>query len=196
LPPHNSSDVVLLSSIEFRVHSSWLDQSPYFLSADPGMKARSGLKNVGWGKVPEPKLTPNVDEIKACATPQPAGQIWRGDQILEAFDQSAVIDFNKLVPRSVRDDLNFCEERVQYARIGGTQSWRVGFTSSALDCAVIKTVHKLRADSEIDAYQTVYGVFEDGGPLYPSAGFKKKTHVQIAVIDTDCILGYFRVRER
>jgi hypothetical protein len=68
------------------------------------------------------------------------------------------------------------------------------YLKHALDCAVIKTVHKLRADSEIDAYQTVYGVFEEGGPLYPNAGFKKKTHVQIAVIDPECIVGYFRVR--
>ena len=40
------------------------------------------------------------------------------------------------------------------------------YLKRAPDCAVIKTVHKLRADSEIDAYQTVYGVFEEGGPLY------------------------------
>jgi hypothetical protein len=68
------------------------------------------------------------------------------------------------------------------------------YLKRALDCAVIKTVHKLRADSEVDAYQTVYGVFEEGGPLYPNAGFKKKTHVQIAVIDPECIVGYFRWR--
>jgi hypothetical protein len=62
-----------------------------------------------------------------------------------------------------------------------------------LDCAVVKTVHTLREGSEIEPYQTVYGVFEEGEPLYKNAGFRKKTHVQIAVIDPECILGYFRV---
>jgi hypothetical protein len=67
------------------------------------------------------------------------------------------------------------------------------FLRRALDCAVIKTVHALRANSGEDPYQTVYGVFEEGAALYPNAGFKAKTHVQLSVIDSDCILGYFRV---
>lgn len=68
------------------------------------------------------------------------------------------------------------------------------YLKRALDCAAIKTVHELRKDSKQDPYETVYGVFEEGRPLYPGAGFKKKTHVQIAVIEQNCILGYFRVR--
>lgn len=62
-----------------------------------------------------------------------------------------------------------------------------------LDCAVINTVHTLRSETGEERYQTVYGLFEEGEPLYPNAGFKKKTHVQVAVIDSECILGYFRV---
>jgi hypothetical protein len=62
-----------------------------------------------------------------------------------------------------------------------------------LDCAVINTVHELRAGSGLEKYQTVYGVFEEGDVLYPNAGFRKKTHVQVAVLDADCILGYCRV---
>jgi hypothetical protein len=68
------------------------------------------------------------------------------------------------------------------------------YLKRALDCAVIRTAHKLRADSGQPPYDSVYGVFEEGPALYPQAGFKRKTHVQIAVIDPDCILGYFRVR--
>jgi hypothetical protein len=63
-----------------------------------------------------------------------------------------------------------------------------------LDCAVIKSVHTLRKKAEEEPYQTVYGVFEEGKPLYKNAGFRNKTHVQIAVIDPACILGYFRVK--
>jgi hypothetical protein len=62
-----------------------------------------------------------------------------------------------------------------------------------LDCAVINTVHLLRSDGGEQPYQTVYGLFEEGAALYPNSGFKKKTHVQVAVIDPECILGYFRV---
>ena len=66
------------------------------------------------------------------------------------------------------------------------------FLRRALDCAVIKTVHQLRADNNEPPYDTVYGVFDEGGELFPTSGFHEKTHVQIAVVNSDCILGYFR----
>lgn len=64
----------------------------------------------------------------------------------------------------------------------------------ALDCAVINTAHAMRNGGEQPAYDTVYGVFEEGGELYPGAGFRRKTHIQIAVRNSDCIVGYFRVK--
>jgi hypothetical protein len=62
-----------------------------------------------------------------------------------------------------------------------------------LDCAVIETLHNLRGALDLQPYDTVYGVFEDGGSLFEGSGFREKTHVQIAVRNTECILGYFRV---
>lgn len=62
-----------------------------------------------------------------------------------------------------------------------------------LDCAVINTLHELRKDTGDESYDTVYGVFEEGKRLYKGAGFKRKTHVQVAVRNIDCIIGYFRV---
>jgi len=61
-----------------------------------------------------------------------------------------------------------------------------------LDCAVIKAVHDLRKQGQEPDYDTVYGVFEEGGELFPGSGFREKTHVQIAVRNLDCIIGYFR----
>lgn len=66
------------------------------------------------------------------------------------------------------------------------------FLKRGLDCAVINAVHRLREDQQLPAYDSVYGVFEEGKPLYANAGFKTKTHVQIAVRNSDCIVGYFR----
>lgn len=42
------------------------------------------------------------------------------------------------------------------------------------------------------SFQTVRGVFTEGDPAFPGAGIQSKTHVQVAVRDLDCILGYFR----
>ena len=49
-------------------------------------------------------------------------------------------------------------------------------------------------DSKVkDGYhhQTVRGVFVEGEPAYEGAGIYTKTHIQIAVGDSSCILGYF-----
>jgi hypothetical protein len=68
-----------------------------------------------------------------------------------------------------------------------------------LDCAVIQTLHEIRAEASaagnggvLPQYQTVRAAFREGNPLYPDAGFHEKTHIQIAVRDLSCIKGYFR----
>jgi len=61
-----------------------------------------------------------------------------------------------------------------------------------LDCAVIKTMQKLRDDQGVPPYDTLRGAFWEGQELYPGAGFSEKGHVQIAVVNPRSILGYFR----
>jgi len=67
------------------------------------------------------------------------------------------------------------------------------FMKRQLDCAVIQMVHKIRESKSMEAYDTVYGVFEEGELVYPGAGFRDRTHVQIAIRNPEMILGYFRV---
>jgi hypothetical protein len=63
-----------------------------------------------------------------------------------------------------------------------------------LDCAVINMIHLLRAEEGKPEYDTVIGIFEEGPTAYQGAGFKKKTHIQVAVRNPNCIIGYFQVR--
>ena len=43
-------------------------------------------------------------------------------------------------------------------------------------------------------YDSVRGVFWEGKPLYPNAGFAEKNHIQICVCNPNCIKGYFLPR--
>ena len=61
-----------------------------------------------------------------------------------------------------------------------------------LDCAVIDYTHLLREQASVEPYDTVRGVFQEGEPLYEGAGFREKTHIQIAVRKAASIRGYFR----
>lgn len=60
-----------------------------------------------------------------------------------------------------------------------------------LDCAVINFLHAQRKQQKLRPFDSVRGVFWEGEPLYPTAGFKEKNHVQIAVTNPNCIKGYF-----
>lgn len=62
-----------------------------------------------------------------------------------------------------------------------------------LDKAVMETVHQLRLERQLPDYQTVRAAFLEGEDLYEGAGFKARNHIQIAVRDPGCILGYFRL---
>lgn len=64
-----------------------------------------------------------------------------------------------------------------------------------LDCAVIETMHKINKLANKRPYDSVKGVFWEGKPLYPNAGFAEKNHIQICVCNPNCIKGYFLPRE-
>jgi hypothetical protein len=59
-----------------------------------------------------------------------------------------------------------------------------------LDCAVIEFLHSATQDQPFDS---VRGVFVEGKPLYPNAGFHSRNHIQICVRELKCIKGYFRI---
>ncbi|MGI6087409.1 MAG: hypothetical protein ACOYCD_05600 [Kiritimatiellia bacterium] len=63
-----------------------------------------------------------------------------------------------------------------------------------LDCAVIQVLHTLNEEKKIHPYDTVRGVFWEGGELYPNAGFSAKNHIQICVRNINCIKGFFLPR--
>ncbi|WP_033926754.1 hypothetical protein [Sphingomonas sp. 35-24ZXX] len=65
-----------------------------------------------------------------------------------------------------------------------------------LDCAVFRHLHSIidelaKDDASFRPFDTVRGMFMEGGRLYPGSGFYRKSHVQIAVRNTDCIKGIF-----
>lgn len=63
-----------------------------------------------------------------------------------------------------------------------------------LDCAVLNaglTNLDRARNAGKPFYQTVRGVFVEGPAAYPGAAIRLQTHVQVAVRDPGCILGYF-----
>jgi hypothetical protein len=65
-----------------------------------------------------------------------------------------------------------------------------------LDCAVIKHLHDIMnkqpdGPERLPPYDSVRGMFTEGCDLYPGAGFKERSHTQIAVLNSNCLKGLF-----
>ncbi len=65
-----------------------------------------------------------------------------------------------------------------------------------LDCSVINMLHDIRQADDFPPIDTVKGAFIEGNPIYPTASFHEKTHIQICVRNVACVKGVFRVPER
>lgn len=64
-----------------------------------------------------------------------------------------------------------------------------------LDCAVIERLHKMNRTIGRPQYDSIRGIFFEGKPIYPDAGFLDKTHIQICIRNPNCIKGYFAPKE-
>ena len=66
-----------------------------------------------------------------------------------------------------------------------------------LDCAVIQKIHEItkQHSDKIAPFDSVRGLFLEGNEVYNGSGFREKTHIQICIINPNCIKGYFLPRE-
>lgn len=64
----------------------------------------------------------------------------------------------------------------------------------ALDCAVIKYVHETRREVKELPYDTIRCPFKEGDPVYETSNFTDRLHIEICVITTALIKGYFLPR--
>lgn len=63
-----------------------------------------------------------------------------------------------------------------------------------LDCAVIENLHQYRKRNHKRPFDSVRGVFIEGDPVYKTAGFYEKSHIQLCIRNPNCIKGFFKPR--
>lgn len=67
-------------------------------------------------------------------------------------------------------------------------------SNKALDCAVIQYIHQSNKDEGIAMYDTVRCAFQEGAEVYPGATVSQRLHIQICVLNPECIRGYYLPR--
>ncbi len=64
----------------------------------------------------------------------------------------------------------------------------------ALDCAVIKYIHYSNKLAGKKPFDTIRCAFPEGPEAYPGSKISSRLHIQICVLNTECIKGYFLPR--
>lgn len=75
-----------------------------------------------------------------------------------------------------------------------------------LDCTLIEYMHQAILEqiveeketqgfSELKIFDSVRGVFTEGGPAFPGAGIQEKNHIQICIRNSNSIKGFFLPRK-
>lgn len=60
-----------------------------------------------------------------------------------------------------------------------------------LDCAVIQQIHDFNKEHNKPCFDSVRGIFVEGSAPYEGSEFREKTHVQLCIVNPNCIKGYF-----
>lgn len=146
----------------------WLGSGIYFWEANPqrGLDFVTEMKDMGIKRIAQPSVVGAVIDLGSCLDLMTSVGI--GMVAASYEDLRQIFDAAGAVMPVNRDKVR-----------------------RQLDRAVIEHVHALIKGP--DVIETVRGVFVEGQPIYPGAGFDAKTHVQIAVRNPKCIKGVFRV---
>jgi hypothetical protein len=64
----------------------------------------------------------------------------------------------------------------------------------ALDCAVIQYIHQSIKEQGETPFDTIRCAFPEGEEAYPGSAITSRLHIQLCVLNPDCIKGYFLPR--
>lgn len=152
----------------------WLGPGAYFWEADPIRAMEYAMWKHDRGQIAEPTVIGAVIDLRDCLD-----LTNREDTGLLASAHTSFLSLNERgdlplpVNRNVPDD-PFENLLLRY-----------------LDCAIFRHLHRLVERAGLAPYDTVRGMFEEGGQAFPGSAIKAKTHTQIAVRNNDCIKGIF-----
>ena len=111
---------------------------------------------------------------------------------LDLLDQKN-LDFLKFAYKSLKSDLEKEGQFLPQNTSFGSSDF--DFKKRELDCAVIRYAHQLAKEAGYP-FDSVRAAFLEGEPLYHNAGFKQQNHIQIAILNPDCIKGIFLPRKK
>jgi len=172
----------LLNNPEFFKISSesydWLGHGMYFWENNPNRAIEWSEKKQKAGTLQEPAIIGAVLDLGHC---------------LDLLD-SANIELLKLCYILLNNDTEKfgtpLPNNIKHPKEKGNEK-----VLRYLDCAVIEYIHKYLKEKSEKPFDSVRAAFMEGNPIYPDAGFHERTHIQICIINPNCIKGVFLPRD-
>lgn len=165
--------------------NDWLGPGTYFWESDPQRAFEWAEAKVKQGRYTEPYVLGAVIDLGNCLD-----LLVRENIELLADAHAGLSAKMRAVsaPMPVNEDASWDKAGDKLKRF--------------LDCAVIRHLHFIideavataGSSAPVQAFDTVRGLFTEGGEAYTGGTFMAKSHTQIAVRSDDCIKGYFLPR--
>ncbi len=148
----------------------WLGHGIYFWENDPQRGLEWAQSGNAKNKIKEPDVAGAIIDLGLCLDLTTRMGL---DEVTEAFAtlRDSYAKANKTMPTNTGGKNQFKRE---------------------LDCQVIQTLHLYRKDNLLPPYDSVRAPFPEDDSLYDGAGFRIRNHIQLAIININCIKGYFR----
>lgn len=173
---------ILTQKKEFK-HSNnnhdWLGNGIYFWENNLERAKQYALEDMERknSKIKEPFVLGTILDLGNC---------------LDLLDQR-YLDLLKVAYEELEKDLK--QQKLPLPQNTGFSDNDFDFKKRELDCAVIRYAHKLANEQGV-YFDSVRAAFIEGNEIYENAGFKIQNHIQLAIINPNCIKGIFLPREK
>lgn len=137
-------------------------------------------------------------------TPSVVGVIYQLDHCLD-FTDSEFIDLLPIYYNLMKEELSVANKEIPFNKNSPNDRHK-DLIVRALDCAVIEYLHQKieeqialdlgsKGYSRYNHFDTVRGIFTEGGPIFEGAGIQSKNHIQVCIRNLNCIKGFFVPRQ-
>ena len=160
----------------------WLGPGAYFWESDPARAMEWANWKAAKGDYKEPAVIGAVIDLRNCLDLVSRDDI---ELLREAYTSFVRVQEKAKLPIPRNGNPKGMENEDRVLRY--------------LDCAVFRHLHTImealaKTDPLIEPFDTVRGMFVEGGEAFSGSGIYRKSHVQIAVRNLRCIKGIFYPR--
>ncbi len=132
------------------------------------------------------------------ATESAADKQFNKIRIKEPFVLGAIIDLGNCLNLVEANSLNILRNAYDGLKgmidlTGRVMPVNIG-ANRQLDCEVFRYLLQVNKNAKLPTYDTIRCAFSEGQSVYPGTEITTRLHVQICVLNTDCIKGYFLPR--